>query len=84
MPIRKRPSSVIFAEKDDYEDAASVREFERLVRAAGKDVTIHTYSGTKHWFFERDRPDAYDAKAAEIAWQRTLQFLTPRISGKKS
>ena len=71
-----------FAEKDDYEDAASVREFERLVRAAGKDVAIHTYPGTKHWFFEKDRPDAYDAPAAKLAWDRTIRFLTTQMAGK--
>jgi carboxymethylenebutenolidase len=73
-----------FAESDVYESAASVREFERLLRAGGKDVTIHTYPGTTHWFFEEDRPDAYDADAARVAWERTTQFLTTHLGAKKS
>src|SRR5207245_8935302 len=63
-----------FAEKDDYEDRASVREFEKLVRAAGKEVAIHRYPGTTHRCFENDRPDRDDATAADIAAQRTIHF----------
>ena len=73
-----------FAEKDPYESAESVRAFEGLLRAAGKDATIHVYPGTGHWFFEKDRPDAYNASAATMAWNRTVQFLKAHLDGKKS
>ena len=73
-----------FAEKDPYESAESVRDFEKVLRASGKSVEIHTYPGTTHWFFEKDRPDAYDGPAAETAWQRTVEFLTTHLHGKKS
>ena len=29
---------------------------------------LHVYPGTGHWFFESDRQDAYNRKAAELAW----------------
>jgi carboxymethylenebutenolidase len=64
-----------FAGNDPYEPAEGVAELEAALRAAGREVTIHTYPDTGHWFFEPDRADAYDAKAAELAWQRTLAFL---------
>jgi carboxymethylenebutenolidase len=70
-----------FAEKDEFEPTASVQELEKLLRAGGRNVTIHTYPGTGHWFFENDRTDAYDARAAELAWQRTIPFLTTHLSG---
>ncbi len=70
-----------YAETDEYEPASSVREFEKLVRASEKDVAFHTYPGTTHWFFEKDRPDAYDAKAAGLAWQRTIRFLKDHLAG---
>jgi len=70
-----------FAENDEFEATADVQELEKLLRTNGKNVTFHTYPGTGHWFFEKDRTDAYDARAAELAWQRTVQFLTTQLSG---
>lgn len=37
-------------------------------------VEVHRYEGTKHWFFEADST-AHDPAAAEIAFQRTVDFL---------
>lgn len=64
-----------FAENDPYEPPEAVRALEDSLRAAGRPYTFHTYPGTGHWFFEADRPDAYDPAAAQLAWQRTLAFL---------
>jgi carboxymethylenebutenolidase len=64
-----------FAEQDPYEDLGYVRELEQHIRAAGREVTFHVYPGTKHWFAEPNRPE-YDAAAAELAWERTGEFLT--------
>lgn len=73
-----------FAETDEFESPASVRELETLLRTSGRDVTFHTYPATTHWFFEKDRSDAYDADAAKLAWQRTIRFLTTQLSGKRA
>ncbi len=67
-----------FAEKDPFEPAESVAEMEQELRAAGRQATFYTYPGTKHWFFEENRPE-YDAEAARIAWERTTQFLHERL-----
>ncbi len=64
-----------FAEDDDYESAQSVKKIENQIRKAGSDVAFYTYPGTTHWFFEKDRPESYNAKAAALAWKRTLEFL---------
>ncbi|MBC8102537.1 MAG: dienelactone hydrolase family protein [Cytophagales bacterium] len=64
-----------FAEHDPWEPLAQVREMEAALRAAGREVTVHLYPGTGHWFFEDSRPQAFDAPAARLAWDRTLAFL---------
>jgi carboxymethylenebutenolidase len=64
-----------FAEKDEFVSQEQVEELESALQAAGRPVTFHTYPGTGHWFFEPDREDAYDAAAAQLAWERTLEFL---------
>jgi len=75
------PSAFQFhlAESDDYVAASGVKKMRQSLQAAGKEAEFHTYAGTGHWFFEADRPDAYDAPAAELAWSRTLEFLKKHI-----
>lgn len=68
-----------FAEKDDYESDEWIGWFKNEVTTAGRALTTYTYEGAKHWFFERDRPDAYDEAAANLAWERTLAFLRAQV-----
>jgi dienelactone hydrolase len=35
---------------------------------------------TGHWFFEPDRPQAYNQAAASLAWERTLAFLAQNMA----
>lgn len=69
-----------FAERDPYEPWSNVAALKKALQQAGRQCTIHRYSGTGHWFCEPDRADAYNAAAAELAWQRTLAFLGHRSS----
>ena len=64
-----------FAEHDPFEPTESVAELEQALKTAGRPVTFYTYPGTTHWFFEANRPEAYDAAAAALAWERTVAFL---------
>jgi carboxymethylenebutenolidase len=64
-----------FAEQDPYESKSNVDELEAALREAGRPVTFYRYPGTGHWFFEPDRPDAFNQEAANLAWDRTLAFL---------
>jgi carboxymethylenebutenolidase len=64
-----------FAEHDPYVSASGLKDLEKSLRKAGRPATLYTYAGTGHWFFESDRPEAYCAEAAELAWRRTLEFL---------
>ena len=67
-----------FAQDDPFELAESVAEMERELQAAGRPVTVYIYPGTKHWFFEENRPE-YNAEAARLALQRTIEFLHQRL-----
>ncbi len=67
-----------FAEEDSFEPAESVAQMEQELQAAGRPATFYTYPGTTHWFFEENRPE-YDAQAARLAWERTIQFLHERL-----
>jgi carboxymethylenebutenolidase len=68
-----------FAESDPYESDEGVAEFEAALKAAGREVTIHRYPGTGHWFAEPSR-DAYRAAAAELAFERTVAFLGQQLT----
>lgn len=68
-----------YAEHDEWEPEEEVRGTEEALRAAGREVTFYTYPDAGHWFFEQDRPGAYDAEAARLAWDRTIEFLRARL-----
>ena len=64
-----------FAAHDGYEPADEVSALEAGLRRAGRPVRFHVYPEVGHWFAEEDRPEAYDAAAASLAFRRTVGFL---------
>lgn len=70
-----------FAEHDVFESDDDIAFLEASLRLEGLDVEFHRYPGTSHWFFESDREVAYSPDAAELAWQRTVDFLRQRLPG---
>lgn len=67
-----------FAEVDEWEPLEGVRQLESAMRAAGREVTLHLYSGVGHWFVETNRPE-YKPEAARLAWERTFQFFDQHL-----
>jgi carboxymethylenebutenolidase len=67
-----------FAETDPYETDEGVTQFEQALVEAGREVTIHRYAGTGHWFAEPSR-DAYRREQAELAFERTVTFLREQL-----
>lgn len=62
------------AETDEYEPQEGMDEMQAALEKAGRPAAFYQYQGTGHWFAEADR-SAYDAQAANLAWERTLAFL---------
>jgi carboxymethylenebutenolidase len=69
-----------FAAEDPYVLPDGRQHFEDRLRSSGRQFEIHDYPGTHHWFFEEDRPEAYDKGAASLAWRRTLGFLRDHLT----
>lgn len=63
------------AEKDDYVATSGVKKLQKSLSVADKVAAFYTYPGTGHWFFESDRPETYQPQAAQLAWNRSVEFL---------
>tara|TARA_R110001592_G_scaffold111307_3_gene308260 strand:- start:6521 stop:7408 length:888 start_codon:yes stop_codon:yes gene_type:complete len=66
-----------YAEEDAGVNATR-EEYEQALRANNVDFESYTYSGTVHGFHNNSTP-RYQAEAAELAWQRTIEFFTARL-----
>jgi carboxymethylenebutenolidase len=63
------------AESDGTSSAPGIQEAKINIENAGGEVQIFDYAGTKHAFFNNNRPEVYDESSAELAWSRTLVYL---------
>lgn len=63
-----------FAEHDEFEPEENVRAFEAAIANAGREVTLHRYPDTGHWFAEPSR-STFVADQADLAFERTVAFL---------
>ncbi|MDM0046061.1 dienelactone hydrolase family protein [Variovorax dokdonensis] len=75
----KTPLLVQRAETDERINAAWPA-YEAALKAAGARFTEYQYPGTQHGF-NNDTTPRYDAKAAELAWSRTVAFLKEHLGG---
>jgi len=57
---------------------ASWPEYEAALKSAGVRYERHLYPGTQHGF-NNDTTPRYDAAAAKLAWQRTIDFFNTRL-----
>ena len=76
-PVLNDPGAPVvghFAEDDPFEGPDDVAAFEQGLRSAGREVTTYLYPATGHWFAEPSR-DAYRPEAADLAFERTVEFL---------
>ena len=69
-----------FAEDDEFEPLENVRQLEQSLRGKGLNVDFQIYPKTRHWFSEENQPGYYDRAAADLAWQRTIDFLRQHLA----
>jgi len=67
-----------YAEDDERVNATQAGYRAALV-ANGVEFQMHTYPGTRHGFHNNSTP-RYNAEAANLAWQRTIEFFTKHLS----
>jgi carboxymethylenebutenolidase len=54
---------------------ARVPALQAALEARGKAFEFHSYPGTKHGFFNEDRPQVHAPEAAAQSWARTVGFF---------
>jgi carboxymethylenebutenolidase len=67
-----------YSDNDEWEPNEFVENTFKELKSAGVDATLHIYPGVAHWFVEEDRPE-YDPAAAQLAWERTFDFLKQNL-----
>jgi len=67
------------AELDGSFSPAAADALAETLTALGKKASFHLYPGVDHAFFNEDRPEAYDAAAAALLWERTVAFLRSQL-----
>jgi carboxymethylenebutenolidase len=73
----KAPLLIHFAGVDERINAAWPA-YEAALKAAGARYTAHQYPGTQHGF-NNDTTPRFDAAAAKLAWERTLEFFNKNL-----
>ena len=67
-----------WAEHDDWANA-NAKVIARELQQRGKPYEFYSYPGTKHAFFNDERPEVYDEAAAELSFARTLAFFRKHL-----
>jgi carboxymethylenebutenolidase len=67
------------SEEDGTSAAPGIQQARQAIEAAGGEVTVYDYPGTRHAFVNDDRPEVFHEAATAAAWDRTLAFLSARL-----
>ncbi|GIJ28608.1 carboxymethylenebutenolidase [Micromonospora qiuiae] len=67
------------SEADGTSSEPGVQAVRRAIEHAGGSCQLHDYPGTEHAFFNEDRPEKFDQRAATSAWARTLELFRAKL-----
>ena len=76
------PVLLHYAEFDEWGDGDDPASFIDRLKEHGTPVTDHVYLGTEHSFANADIHEAYNLRAAELAYARTERFLETHLTGE--
>jgi carboxymethylenebutenolidase len=68
-----------FGKHDHTVPEESARRLVESIESQGKSIEAHFYDAD-HAFFNDTRPEVYNREAAELAWDRTLEFLRKHLA----
>jgi carboxymethylenebutenolidase len=80
VPNIKAPTMLHYAGLDERINAG-IPAYEEALKANGIDYTIYMYDGVNHAFNNDTSEARYDQTAAELAWQRTIDFFKQHLAG---
>jgi carboxymethylenebutenolidase len=78
VPNIKAALMLHYAEKDDGVNAG-IAAYEEALKANNKKYIKHVYPGTQHAFNNDLGAARYNKEAADLAWQRTLDFFRDNL-----
>jgi carboxymethylenebutenolidase len=78
VPNIKAALMLHYAEKDDGVNAG-IEAYEAALKANNKKYVKHVYPGTQHAFNNDTGAARYNKAAADLAWQRTLEFFRAEL-----
>ncbi|SCL19299.1 carboxymethylenebutenolidase [Micromonospora rhizosphaerae] len=67
------------AEADGTSASEGVQTARSAIEEAGGSCALYDYPGTAHAFFNEDRPENFDQRAAATAWARTLELFRAKL-----
>ena len=74
------PVLAIYAGEDDFMNRG-VSQFAETAASAGMNLTLKTFPGARHDFFDDTKKASYDPRSARDAWALTGRFLKETCSG---
>ena len=78
-PKVQAPMLIQLAGNDERVNRTALPWIDAL-KAAGKTVTGHVYEGVEHAFHNDTSVERYNKAAADLAWQRTIDFLKRHLA----
>ena len=76
---RIKASLLLHYAGDDERIDSGIPAFEAALKKASVDYRLYMYEGAKHAFNNDTNKERYNKEAAELAWNRTIEFLKEKL-----